>query len=118
MKLQPLSTALFANSPFTEGRPNGLQSFGAATSGATPTTKRSGLLPFVSTPDFGFADYVEWALRRADVFSLIREGRYFDCTHVTFRQFMGGALKDSVPEGLPTMGDWANHLSTLFPMCA
>jgi len=68
----------------------------------------------VFTPDFGFADYVEWALD-VPMYFLIREGRYFDCTHVTFRQFMGGALKDSVPEGLPTMGDWANHLSTLFP---
>jgi len=113
MKLQPLSTALFANSPFTEGRPNGLQSWRGDIWRDTDN-QRSGLLPFVFTPDFGFADYVEWALD-VPMYFLIREGRYFDCTHVTFRQFMGGALKDSVPEGLPTMGDWANHLSTLFP---
>jgi len=113
MKLQPLSTALFANSPFTEGRPNGLQSWRGDIWRDTDN-QRSGLLPFVFTPDFGFADYVEWALD-VPMYFLIREGRYFDCTHVTFRQFMGGALKDTVPDGLPTMGDWANHLSTLFP---
>src|SRR5690606_18950118 len=60
------------------------------------------------------ADYVEWALD-VPMYFLIREGRYHDVTHVTFRQFMAGALRDSVPDGLPTMGDWANHLSTLFP---
>jgi len=113
MKLQPLSTALFANSPFTEGRPNGLQSWRGDIWRDTDN-QRSGLLPFVFTPDFGFADYVEWALD-VPMYFLIREGRYFDCTHVTFRQFMGGALKDSMPDGMPTMGDWANHLSTLFP---
>ncbi|MGY6706724.1 MAG: glutamate--cysteine ligase [Rhizobiaceae bacterium] len=113
MKLQPLSTALFANSPFTEGRPNGLQSWRGDIWRDTDN-QRSGLLPFVFTSDFGFADYVEWALD-VPMYFLIREGRYFDCTHVTFRQFMGGALKDTVPEGMPTMGDWANHLSTLFP---
>src|SRR5690606_652851 len=57
---------------------------------------------------------VDWALD-VPMYFLIREGRYFDVTHVTFRQFMNGALRDSVPDGLPTMGDWANHLSTLFP---
>ena len=49
------------------------------------------------------------------MYFVIREGHYYDCTHVTFRQFMAGALRNSVPDGRPTMGDWANHLSTLFP---
>ncbi len=93
-KLQPLSTALFANSPFTN--------------------QRSGLLPFVFSEDFGFADYVDWALD-VPMYFVIRNGRYHDCTHVTFRQFMEGALRNEVTNGMPTMGDWANHLSTLFP---
>ncbi|NMG40740.1 glutamate--cysteine ligase [Chelativorans sp. ZYF759] len=113
MKLQPLSTALFANSPFTEGRPNGLQSWRGDIWRDTDN-QRSGLLPFVFSPGFGFSDYVEWALD-VPMYFLIRDGRYFDCTHVTFRQFMAGALKDTVPDGTPTMGDWANHLSTMFP---
>jgi glutamate--cysteine ligase len=113
LRLQPLSTALFANSPFTEGRPNGLKSWRGEIWRDTDN-QRSGLLPFCFSPDFGFADYVEWALD-VPMYFLIREGRYFDCTHVTFRQFMDGALRNSVPDGLPTMGDWANHLSTLFP---
>lgn len=58
--------------------------------------------------------YLEWALD-VPMYFVIRDGRYHDCTHVTFRQFMDGALRNSVPDGLPTMGDWANHLSTLFP---
>jgi glutamate--cysteine ligase len=113
LKLQPLATALFANSPFTEGRPNGLLSWRGEIWRDTDN-QRAGLLPFCFSPDFGFADYVEWALD-VPMYFVIRDGKYHDCTHVTFRQFMAGALRNSVPDGLPTMGDWANHLSTLFP---
>ncbi len=49
------------------------------------------------------------------MYFIIRDGRYHDMTHITFRQFMDGAARNQVPDGLPTMGDWANHLSTLFP---
>ena len=113
LKLQPLATALFANSPFTEGKPNGLQSWRGDIWRDTDN-QRSGLLEFCFSPEFGFADYVDWALD-VPMYFLIREDRYFDVTHVTFRQFMNGALRNEVPDGLPTMGDWANHLSTLFP---
>ncbi|UUP18481.1 glutamate--cysteine ligase [Nitratireductor thuwali] len=112
-RLQPLSTALFANSPFTEGRLNGFQSWRGEIWRDTDN-QRSGQLPFVFSSDFGFADYVEWALD-VPMYFVIREGRYHDCTHVTFRQFMKGALRKELPNGMPTMGDWANHLSTLFP---
>jgi len=113
MRLQPLATALFANSPFTEGKLNGFQSWRGDIWRDTDN-QRSGLLPFTFGDAFGFGDYVEWALD-IPMYFIIRDGRYYDCTHITFRQFMSGALKDSVPDGLPTMGDWANHLSTLFP---
>ncbi|RST85267.1 glutamate--cysteine ligase [Aquibium carbonis] len=113
LRLQPLSTALFANSPFTEGRPNGLKSWRGEIWRDTDN-QRSGLLPFCFSENFGFIDYIEWALD-VPMYFLIRDGRYHDCTHVTFRQFMDGALRNSVPDGLPTIGDWANHLSTLFP---
>ncbi|MDZ5698943.1 glutamate--cysteine ligase [Chelativorans sp. M5D2P16] len=112
-RLQPLATALFANSPFTDGAPNGYQSWRAEIWRDTDN-QRSGLLPFVFSDGFGFVDYVEWALD-VPMYFVIREGRYHDCTHVTFRQFMDGALRETVPDGMPTMGDWANHLSTLFP---
>jgi glutamate--cysteine ligase len=49
------------------------------------------------------------------MYFIIRDERYFDATHVTFRQFMAGALRNEVTDGMPTIGDWANHLSTLFP---
>lgn len=49
------------------------------------------------------------------MYFVIRDGRYHDMTHMTFRQFMGGAARNEVPDGMPTIGDWANHLSTLFP---
>ncbi|MEZ5802222.1 MAG: glutamate--cysteine ligase [Rhizobiaceae bacterium] len=113
LKLQPLSTALFANSPFTEGRPNGLQSWRGEIWRDTDN-QRSGLLEFCFSPDFGFADYVEWALD-VPMYFVIRDGRYHDMTHMTFRQFMAGQARNEVPDGVPTMGDWANHLSTLFP---
>jgi glutamate--cysteine ligase len=113
MKLQSIATALFASSPFTEGRPNGLLSWRGDIWRDTDN-RRSGVLPFVFDADFGFDDYVEWALD-VPMYFVVRDGRYHDCTHVTFRQFMDGALKGEIREWQPTMGDWTNHLSTLFP---
>ncbi|OHV75817.1 glutamate--cysteine ligase [Rhizobium sp. LCM 4573] len=113
MKLQPLGTALFASSPFTEGKPNGLVSWRGEIWRDTDN-RRSGLLPFVFDADFGFADYVEWALD-VPMYFVVRDGKYHDCTHITFRQFMAGALKGEISAWEPTMGDWTNHLSTLFP---
>lgn len=113
MKLQSIATALFASSPFTEGKPNGLVSWRGDIWRDTDN-QRSGVLPFVFRQDFGFADYVEWALD-APMYFVVRDGKYHDCTHVTFRQFMNGALKGEVKDWEPTMGDWTNHLSTLFP---
>lgn len=113
MKLQSLATALFASSPFTEGKLNGLQSWRGDIWRDTDNN-RSGLLDFTFRDDFGFNDYVEWALD-VPMYFIVRDGRYKDCTHVTFRQFMNGALKGEIAAWEPTMGDWTNHLSTLFP---
>ncbi|KRB49836.1 glutamate--cysteine ligase [Rhizobium sp. Root708] len=113
MKLQSLATALFASSPFTEGKLNGLLSWRGDIWRDTDN-QRSGLLDFTFRDDFGFRDYVEWALD-VPMYFIVRDGRYHDCTHVTFRQFMNGALKGEVAAWEPTMGDWTNHLSTLFP---
>lgn len=113
LKLQSLATALFALSPFTEGKPNGLVSWRSDIWRDTDAA-RTGILPFAFSDTFGFADYVEWALD-VPMYFILRDSRYHDCTHVTFRQFMNGALKDEMPDGRANMGDWTNHLSTLFP---
>ncbi|MBV2183257.1 MAG: glutamate--cysteine ligase, partial [Rhizobium sp.] len=113
MRLQPLATALFAASPFTEGKPNGLLSWRGEIWRDTDNA-RAGILPFTLDDDFSFTDYVEWALD-VPMYFVVRDGRYHDCTHITFRQFMGGALKGEVSAWEPTLGDWTNHLSTLFP---
>ncbi|MUZ71607.1 glutamate--cysteine ligase [Agrobacterium vitis] len=112
-KLQSIAMALFAASPFTEGKPNGLLSWRGDIWRDTDN-RRSGLLPFVFKPDFGFIDYVEWALD-VPMYFVMRDGRYHDCTHITFRQFMAGGLKGEIAAWQPTMGDWTNHLGTLFP---
>ncbi|OLP58057.1 glutamate--cysteine ligase [Xaviernesmea oryzae] len=113
LKLQPLATALFAASPFTEGRPNGLLSWRGEIWRDTDN-QRGGILPAAFRPDFGYADYVEWALD-VPMYFVVRDERYHDCTHITFRQFMNGALKGEIAAWEPTLGDWTNHLSTLFP---
>ncbi|HBF28512.1 glutamate--cysteine ligase [Rhizobium sp.] len=112
-KLQSIATALFAASPFTEGKPNGMQSWRGEIWRDTDNT-RSGLLPFIFQPDFSFGDYANWALD-VPMYFVMRDGRYHDCTHVTFRQFMNGALKTEISAWQPTLGDWTNHLGTLFP---
>lgn len=113
MKLQSIATALFASSPFTEGKPNGLLSWRGDIWRDTDN-RRSGTLPFVFDADFRFDHYVEWALD-VPMYFIVRDGKYHDCTHVTFRQFMAGALKGEVADWQPNIGDWTNHLSTLFP---
>ncbi|WOC15514.1 glutamate--cysteine ligase [Pseudochrobactrum sp. MP213Fo] len=113
MKLQSVATALFASSPFTEGKPNGLQSWRSDIWRDTDNN-RAGVLPFVFSERFGFADYVDWALD-VPMYFIMRDGHYVDCTHITFRQFMHGAMKDHPTAGQPNIGDWANHISTLFP---
>lgn len=113
LKLQSLATALFASSPFTDGRPNGLLSWRGDIWRDTDNN-RAGLIPFAFAPDFGFERYVEWALD-VPMYFVVRDGKYHDCTHITFRQFMAGALKGEIADWQPNMGDWTNHLSTLFP---
>jgi glutamate--cysteine ligase len=113
LRLQPLATALFANSPFTEGGPNGLLSWRGDIWRDTDN-QRAGLLEFCFSPQFGFADYVEWALD-VPMYFVIRGGHYHDMTHMTFRRFLDKRGGGDVPVGPPTMGDWENHLSTLFP---
>ncbi|MFC6445238.1 glutamate--cysteine ligase [Shinella zoogloeoides] len=113
LKLQSMATALFASSPFTEGKPNGLLSWRGDIWRDTDNN-RAGLIPFAFEPDFGFENYVEWALD-VPMYFIVRDGKYHDCTHVTFRQFMAGALKGEVADYEPNLGDWTNHLSTLFP---
>lgn len=112
-KLQPVASALFANSPFTDGTPNGLLSWRSDLWRDTDN-QRSGLLPFVFDKNFGFEQYVDWALD-VPMYFVLRNGKYHDCTHVTFRQFMDGALHNELPDGEATIGDWDNHLTTLFP---
>jgi glutamate--cysteine ligase len=113
LKLQPLATALFSSSPFTEGKPNGLKSWRGDIWRDTDNA-RAGALPFAFAPDFGYEHYVRWALD-VPMYFVVRDGAYHDCTHVTFRQFMAGALKGEIADWQPNLGDWTNHLSTLFP---
>ncbi|HUH49959.1 MAG TPA: glutamate--cysteine ligase [Mycoplana sp.] len=113
LKLQSLATAFFASSPFTEGKPNGLLSWRGDIWRDTDNN-RAGLIPFAFDADFGFERYVEWALD-VPMYFVVRDGKYHDCTHITFRQFMAGALKGEIADWEPNIGDWTNHLSTLFP---
>ena len=113
LKLQPLASALFANSPFTEGKPNGLVSW-RSDIWRDVDNQRSGIHPFMFDSDFSFASYVEWALD-VPMYFIIRNGKYHDCTHITFRQFLDGKLKGEVEDWQANIGDWGNHLSTLFP---
>jgi glutamate--cysteine ligase len=112
-KLQAVTTALFANSPFTNGKPNGLLSWRSDIWRDTDNT-RAGLQPFIFEDGFGFESYVDWALD-VPMYFVTRDGHYYDCTSVTFRQFMDGAMEGTVPDATANEGDWTNHLSTLFP---
>jgi len=112
LALQPLGTALFANSPFTEGKPNGFVSFRSEIWRDTDND-RAGMLPFVFEQGFGFEQYVDYALD-VPMYFLKRGDDYIDVSGQSFRQFLDGGLP-SHPGERPTMSDWANHVSTIFP---
>jgi glutamate--cysteine ligase len=112
LALQPVATALFANSPFTEGRPNGFLSYRSHIWTDTDPD-RTGVLPFVFEPGMGFERYVEHVLD-VPMYFVYRDGRYIDASGQSFRDFLKGELP-ALPGELPTMTDWNDHLTTLFP---
>lgn len=110
--LQPITTALFANSPFTDGRPNGLLSARSEIWRDTDN-QRAGMTPFVFEDGFGFEHYVDWALQ-APMYFVKRGETYHDVAGADFRDLLAGRLA-ALPGEKATMSDWANHVSTIFP---
>jgi glutamate--cysteine ligase len=112
LALQPIATALFANSPFTEGRPNGYLSFRSHIWSDTDAD-RTGLLDFVFEDGFDFERYARYALD-VPMYFVKRGERYIDVSGRSFRDFIEGRL-DAVPGEKATLKDWADHLTTIFP---
>ncbi|MGN6327634.1 MAG: glutamate--cysteine ligase [Rhodanobacter sp.] len=112
LALQPVATALFADSPFTEGRPNGYQSYRSHIWTDTDAD-RTGMLDFVFDDGFGYERYVDYILDVPMYFSL-QNGQYLDLAGQDFKQFMAGKLA-ALPGTRATMKDWADHLTTAFP---
>ncbi|HEY7900731.1 MAG TPA: glutamate--cysteine ligase [Caulobacteraceae bacterium] len=112
LALQPIATALFANSPFTEGKPNGWLS-ARANVWTDTDADRTGLLDFVFDDDFGFASYARYALQ-VPMYFVKRDGVYHDVAGRSFADFMAGALPE-LPGERATIADWADHISTIFP---
>ncbi|WP_137701683.1 glutamate--cysteine ligase [Marimonas lutisalis] len=112
LALQPVATALFANSPFFEGKPNGWKSWRAHIwQNLDPA--RTGMLPFVFDDGFGFEAWVEYALD-VPMYFVYRDGKYINALGQSFRDFLKGKLP-ALPGETPTLSDWADHLTTIFP---
>ncbi len=112
LALQPVATAMFAASPFTEGKPNGFLSFRSEIWKDTDPD-RSGMLPFAFEPAMGFERWVDYALD-VPMYFVRRGERYIDVSGSSFRALMNGKLPQ-LPGERATISDWANHLSTIFP---
>jgi len=112
LALQPIATALFAASPFFEGRVNGWQSWRARIWQDTDPA-RTGMLPFVFEDGMGFERYVDYALD-VPMYFVYRDGKYIDALGQSFRDFLDGRLP-ALPGEKPTLSDWADHLTTIFP---
>ena len=112
LALQPLATALWANSPFVEGRPSGWLSTRARVWTDTDPD-RTGLLGFVFEDGFGFETYARYALD-TPMYFVKRGGRYVDLAGKSFRAFLAGELAE-LPGERPTIKDWEDHLTTIFP---
>ena len=112
LALQPIATALFADSPFTDGKPNGQLSYRSHI--WTDTDRdRTGMLDFVFEDGFGYERYVDYLLDVPMYFSY-RDGEYIDASGKSFRKFLRGEL-DVLPGALPTIRDWNDHMTTAFP---
>jgi glutamate--cysteine ligase len=112
LALQPVATALFADSPFLEGKPNGFLSYRSNVWSDTDSD-RCGMLPFVFEPGMGFERYVDWMLD-VPMYFVYRDGNYVDASGQSFRDFIKGKLP-ALPGEFPGMGDWMDHLTTAFP---
>jgi glutamate--cysteine ligase len=118
LALQPIAQALFAASPFTEGKPNGFKSFRGEVWRDTDT-RRTGNLPFVFEPGMSFERYVDYALD-VPMYFVFRNGEYIDVAGASFRDFLSGKLQRTHPDPrlkgeVATIDDWSDHLTTLFP---
>ncbi len=112
LALQPVATALFAASPFIEGKPSGLVSSRSHVWEDTDPD-RCGILPFVFEDGMGYERYVDYVLD-VPMYFVYRDGKYIDAAGQSFRDFMEGKLP-ALPGETPTEGDWSDHLTTLFP---
>lgn len=112
LALQPVATALFAASPFFEGKKSGWKSWRARV-WRDLDASRTGMLPFAFEDGFGFERYVEYALD-VPMYFVYRDGKYVDATGQSFRDFLDGRLP-ALPGEKPTLSDWADHLTTIFP---
>ncbi len=112
LALQPVATALFANSPFFEGAPNGHKSWRSRI-WRDLDADRTGMLPFVFEDGFGFEAWVDYALD-VPMYFVYRDGVYIDALGMSFRDFLDGRLP-ALPGEVPTLSDWADHLTTIFP---
>lgn len=110
--LQPLATALFANSPFTEGQPNGFLSYRAHVWTDTDN-QRSGIPPVMFEPGFGFERYAKWMVEQVPMYFVYRNGSYIDVAGSSFQDFMAGRLHNLTGD-VATVGDFADHLTTVF----
>jgi glutamate--cysteine ligase len=110
--LQPVATALFANSPFFEGKPNGHKSWRSRIWRGLDNS-RTGMIPFVFEDGFGFERYADWVLD-VPMYFVYRDGKYINALGQSFRDFMKGKLP-ALPGETPTLSDWADHLTTVFP---
>jgi len=112
LALQPVATALFANSPFTDGKPNGFKSFRSHIWEDTDPD-RTGMLPFVFEDGFGYERYCDYMLD-VPMYFVYRDGNYIDVAGESFHAFLEGKLPQ-IPGEKPTVTDWTDHLSTAFP---
>jgi glutamate--cysteine ligase len=112
LALQPVATALFANSPFFEGKPNGHKSWRSRI-WRDLDPARTGMLPFVFEDGMGFERWVDYALD-VPMYFVYRDGQYIDALGMSFRDFLKGELP-ALPGQMPLMSDWADHLTTAFP---
>ena len=112
MALQSVATALFANSPFIEGKPSGYLSSRAMVWTDTDPY-RTGVPEIVFDSNFGYESWLNYVLE-VPMYFVYRDGKYIDVAGNSFVDFMEGKLKGFEGQ-YPTIKDWEDHITVAFP---
>jgi glutamate--cysteine ligase len=114
LSLQPIAVALFATSPFSDGKLNGYQSYRSHRLYNNMGGRYGFMLPVAFEDGFGFEKFTDYALKTMPMLGIYKGNVFMDAKGASFQDFIDGNLS-ICPGQKATQADWQNHLNTIWP---